>query len=149
VSISTDKCTVSRKIILYETIHREKKYRKECYEIYDVTDSCFRRAVEGVGLRPNACWGRGFESHEGHGCFVSCECLCCQIEGLCDGPIPSPEEPYRLWCVSECDQVKTNNLDTYCESVGELRTTKRNGTKQISVYIGLRRLMEPCHEQRM
>jgi hypothetical protein len=30
--------------------------------------------------------------------------------GLCDGPIPRPEESYRLWCVSECDQVKINNL---------------------------------------
>jgi hypothetical protein len=27
--------------------------------------------------------------------------------GLCDGPIPRPEESYRLWCVSECDQVKS------------------------------------------
>jgi hypothetical protein len=24
--------------------------------------------------------------------------------GLCDGPIPRPEESYRLWCVSECDR---------------------------------------------
>jgi hypothetical protein len=38
--------------------------------------------------------------------------------GLCDGPIPRPEESYRLWCVSECDQVKINNLDTCCEQVG-------------------------------
>jgi hypothetical protein len=30
--------------------------------------------------------------------------------GLCDVPIPRPEESYRLWCVSECDQVKINNL---------------------------------------
>jgi hypothetical protein len=86
--------------------------------------------------------------------------------GLCDGPIPRPENSYRLWCVwvrssgneqprhllwvgrrgkdcemkhyiyfimyylccrslvqriptdcgvSECDQVKMNNLDTCCE----------------------------------
>jgi hypothetical protein len=35
--------------------------------------------------------------------------------GLCDEPIPSPEESYRLWCVLECDQVKINNLDTCCE----------------------------------
>jgi hypothetical protein len=35
--------------------------------------------------------------------------------GLCDGPIPRPGESYRLWCVSECDQVKINNLDTYSE----------------------------------
>jgi hypothetical protein len=38
--------------------------------------------------------------------------------GLCDGLIPRPEEFYRLWCVSECDQVKINNLDTCCEQVG-------------------------------
>jgi hypothetical protein len=35
--------------------------------------------------------------------------------GLCDGPIPRPEESYRLWCVFECDQVKINILDTCCE----------------------------------
>jgi hypothetical protein len=34
--------------------------------------------------------------------------------GLCDGPISRPEESYRLWCVSECDQVKINNFDTCC-----------------------------------
>jgi hypothetical protein len=38
--------------------------------------------------------------------------------GLYDRPIPHPEESYRLWCVSECDQVKNKNLDTYCEQVG-------------------------------
>jgi hypothetical protein len=38
--------------------------------------------------------------------------------GLCDGPIPRPEESYRLWCVSECDQVQINDLDTCCEQVG-------------------------------
>jgi hypothetical protein len=38
--------------------------------------------------------------------------------GLWDGPIPRPEESYyRLWCMSECDQVKINNLDTCCEWV--------------------------------
>jgi hypothetical protein len=35
--------------------------------------------------------------------------------GLCDGPIPRPEESYWLWCVYECDQVKNKQLDTYCE----------------------------------
>jgi hypothetical protein len=38
--------------------------------------------------------------------------------GICDGPIPRSEESYRLWCVFECDQVKMNNHDTYCEQVG-------------------------------
>jgi hypothetical protein len=26
--------------------------------------------------------------------------------GLCDGPIPRPEESYRLWCVLVCDQMQ-------------------------------------------
>jgi hypothetical protein len=34
---------------------------------------------------------------------------------LCDGPIPRPEESYRLWCVSECDKVKNKNFSIYCE----------------------------------
>jgi hypothetical protein len=38
--------------------------------------------------------------------FVSCTVFLLSGRGLCDGPIPRPEEPYRLWCVSECDQVK-------------------------------------------
>jgi hypothetical protein len=38
--------------------------------------------------------------------------------GLCDGPIPRPEESYRLWCVIECDRVKIKTLYTYCEQVG-------------------------------
>jgi hypothetical protein len=48
--------------------------------------------------------------------------------GLCDGPIPRPEESYRLWCVSECDQVKDKNLGTCCEWIEEGRTAKRNKT---------------------
>jgi hypothetical protein len=51
--------------------------------------------------------------------------------GLCDGPIPRPEDSYRLWCVSECDQVKINNLDTCCEQVG--RRGKDCETKRIQI----------------
>jgi hypothetical protein len=37
--------------------------------------------------------------------FVSCE-YCVLLSGrvLCDEPILRPEESYRLWCVSQCDQ---------------------------------------------
>jgi hypothetical protein len=42
--------------------------------------------------------------------FVSCTVFVFSGRGLCDGPIPRPEESYRLWCVSECDQVKIENL---------------------------------------
>jgi hypothetical protein len=54
--------------------------------------------------------------------------------GLCDGSIPRPEGSYWLWCVSECDQVKINKLDAYCEQVGrrgrghetKIRQTKKS-----------------------
>jgi hypothetical protein len=55
------------------------------------------RAAKGVGLRPSACWDRGFESHRGHGCLLWVFVL--SGRGLCDGPIPRPEESHRLWCV--------------------------------------------------
>jgi hypothetical protein len=57
--------------------------------------------------------------------FVSCTVFVLSGGGLCDGPIPRPEESYRLRCVSECDKVKINNLDTCCEQVEEVRTMKR------------------------
>jgi hypothetical protein len=54
-------------------------------------------------------------SPQGYGCLSLVQCLCCQVEVSATGPIPRPEESYRLWCVSECDQVKINNPNTYCE----------------------------------
>jgi hypothetical protein len=30
--------------------------------------------------------------------------------GLCDGPIPRPEESYQLWCAIVCDQINNNRL---------------------------------------
>jgi hypothetical protein len=50
--------------------------------------------------------------------FVSCTVFVLSGRGLCDGPIPRPEESYRLWCVFECDHVKIKILYTYCEQVG-------------------------------
>jgi hypothetical protein len=50
---------------------------------------------------------------------VSCTVFVLSGRGLCDGPIHRPEEPYRLWCVCECDQVQIHNLDNYCEQVGK------------------------------
>jgi hypothetical protein len=50
--------------------------------------------------------------------FSLVQCFVLSGRGLCDGPIPRPEESYRLWCVSKCDQVKIKTLDTCCEQVG-------------------------------
>jgi hypothetical protein len=47
--------------------------------------------------------------------FVSCTVFVFLVSGLYAGPIPGPEESYRLWCVSECDQVKIKNLSIYCQ----------------------------------
>jgi hypothetical protein len=43
-------------------------------------------------------------------CLV--QCLCCQVEFSATGPIPRPEESYRLWCVLECDQMKLQKPST-------------------------------------
>jgi hypothetical protein len=72
------------------------------------------RTVYDVGLRLNACWDRGFQSHGG----IDVSLLWVFVlsgRRLCDGLIPRPEESYRMWCVFERDQVEINNLDTYCE----------------------------------
>ena len=37
------------------------------------------RAVEGVGLRPFACWDCGFEFRWGHG-YPLVSAVCCQVE---------------------------------------------------------------------
>jgi hypothetical protein len=61
--------------------------------------------------------------------FVSCTLFVLSGRGLCDGSIPRPEESYRLWCGSECDQVKIKTLCIYCEQVG--RRGKGYETKRI------------------
>jgi hypothetical protein len=43
--------------------------------------------------------------------FASCRVFV--LSGsLSDGPIPRPEESYRLWCVIECDEMKSQNPST-------------------------------------
>jgi hypothetical protein len=44
--------------------------------------------------------------------FVSCTVFVLTGRGLCEGPIPRPEESYRLWCVLECDQIKSQKPST-------------------------------------
>jgi hypothetical protein len=41
----------------------------------------------------------GSNSVWGHGCLSLASVVSCQVGGLCDGPIPCPEESYRVWCV--------------------------------------------------
>jgi hypothetical protein len=44
---------------------------------------------------------------------VSCQCYVLLDSGLSNGPIPRPEESYRVWCVSESVIRCNNNLYTY------------------------------------
>ena len=37
-------------------------------------------AVQGVGLRPLACWDCGFESSRGNGLLSLVNVVCCQVE---------------------------------------------------------------------
>jgi hypothetical protein len=47
--------------------------------------------------------------------------VCCVLSdrGLCDGPIPRPEESYRLWCVIVWDQ-QTSKKEAALARVGLL-----------------------------
>jgi hypothetical protein len=51
--------------------------------------------------------------------FVSCECLCCKIDISATGRSLVQRSPTDC-DVSECGQVKINNLDTCCEQVGRI-----------------------------
>jgi hypothetical protein len=64
--------------------------------------------------------------------FVSLS-VCVVSRGLCDGLIPHPEESYRVWRVSECNQVIINNLYTYCEQVGRRGKDCETNNKDDSV----------------
>jgi len=55
--------------------------------------------------------------------FVSCECCALSGRGLCDEPITSPEEFYRVWCVVVCDP-QTSRMRRPWPASG--RSTKRN-----------------------
>jgi hypothetical protein len=57
-----------------------------------------RSPVRTRGSKGKAC-GRSPEA------WMSDPCDCCALSrrGLCDRPIPRPEEFYRLWCITVCD----------------------------------------------
>jgi hypothetical protein len=66
----------------------------------EIADSSVR-AVEGVGLRPLACWDRGFESRLGHGCLSLVSVFVSSGRGLIDGLM---QRTPRECGVSECDR---------------------------------------------
>ena len=55
--------------------------------------------------------------------------------GLCDGPIPRPEESYRLWCVSVCD-LQTSRMRRSCPTLGcWARNKHKNASEQTPLYL--------------
>ena len=85
--------------------------------------------VWGVGLRPLACWDRGFKSHRGTWIFVCCQCCLLSCRGFCDELITRPEEPYRLWCVV-CD-LETPRMRRPWLALGRIATEKEKERKAI------------------
>ena len=57
------------------------------------------RAVQGMSLRPLACWNYGFESRRGHGCLSFVSVVFYQEEISRVGPVTRPEKSYRVPCV--------------------------------------------------
>jgi hypothetical protein len=52
-----------------------------------------------IFLRPRACWNCGFEYRLGLVCLHLVSVVCHEVYPTCDGPIPLPEEPYRVCCL--------------------------------------------------
>jgi hypothetical protein len=51
--------------------------------------------------------------------------VCVSVRDLCDGPIPHPEESYRLWCVIVCD-VDTSSMRRPWPALGCCARNKQN-----------------------
>jgi hypothetical protein len=67
-----------------------KNYINICIYIYiraalHIYDDSSGRTVQGVGLRPLACWDCGFESYRGHGGLSVVSVVCCQVEVCATG----------------------------------------------------------------
>ena len=78
--------------------------------VYYVPAGPSGRAVQGVGLRPLACWGRGFESHRGHGCLSVVSVVCCQVE------VSATSWPLFQRRPADCGRVKTERDGTRAET---------------------------------
>jgi hypothetical protein len=78
-----------------------------------LTTGLFRRSQWPRGLMHKSAeerlLGSWVRTPRGHGCSSLVSVVVLSGRGLCDGPIPRPEESYRLRYVSECGQVKNKN----------------------------------------
>ena len=59
---------------------------------------------------------------------LSFDCRVLSGRGLCNGPITSPEETYRLWCVVVCD-LETSRIGApyiYIYDISSLRVNTKH-----------------------
>ena len=67
-------------------------------------------------------------SRWGHRCLVSCVC-CLSGRGLCDGPIPRPEEIYRV-SVSQCNSNPLDTISGHKVRITEMERKKERKKKE-------------------
>ena len=68
----------------------------------------------------------GISASNPAGCMgASCECFLLSGRGLCDGPIPRPEESYLVWCVIKYNKRFTLTVSRYIEVKTKKEERKR------------------------
>ena len=94
------------------------------------------RVVNGLRLRPLACWDCGFESHRGD-MDVCCECWVLSGKGLCDELVTRPEKSYWLWCVVVCDLRRNLVNEETLAHLGLSRLVQTNPSLKWRLYVVL------------
>jgi len=79
----------------------------------------------GVGIWPLTWWDWGFEFRRGHGYLSTVNVVCCAGRGLCNGPIPRPEESYRVCVYVSLSVTRRNSNDLHLQWVGRRGQTKK------------------------
>jgi hypothetical protein len=80
--------------------------------------------------------------------FVSYTVFVLSGRSLCDGPIPHSEESYRMWCVLECDQLKSQkpSTPTVNKWVEEGRTKKQRKLSIVRGTVLKKKILEAQHK---
>ena len=90
------------------------------------------RAVWGVGLRLLACWDCGFECPWGHGCLSLMNDVFSRGRGVCNKPIPGPEESYLVCMCHWVRSAATETVYTYSEWVEDVWLRNKDEWKTVN-----------------
>ena len=89
-----------------ERLHRRPHSHRGSENAFSVCNFICRRSQCPNGLTRGSVAGSllGLRVWILPGAWMSVRCECCVLlrRGLCDGPIPRPEESYRLWSIIVC-----------------------------------------------